>query len=367
MAFVSFEFIEYSVRLASGIAQDASVLLLLPDNEVRPYMYLVKHGVEIRPFHKPRLRQPLRQAKMIGRLVRLIRDFKPDVIHLQSGHPWFSLALSMLGNIPLVVTVHDPSRHFGGSSCVLVDWALDHPCHRARQRIVHAPQMKDLLVKRFGVSSDSVHIVPHIMIGDDSVLERVPEDENLILFFGRIQEYKGLEYLIRAEPLIAAKVPAATFVIAGTGEDFGRYRQMMVHPERFVVYNEHVSDLKRAELFRRASIVVLPYVEASQSGVIPIAYRFGKAVVVTNVGGLPAMVDHGQTGYIVPPCDTSALAEAIILLLENKELRSQLGLNGKRKVNTEFSAERVAGKTLEVYQLAIHETCQAKSHQAIKQ
>lgn len=161
-------------------------------------------------------------------------------------------------------------------------------------------------------------------------------------------------------------MPAATFVIAGAGEDFDRYRQMMVHPERFIVYNEHVSDLKRAELFRRASIVVLPYVEASQSGVIPIAYRFGKAVVVTNVGGLPAIVDHGQTGYIVPPRDANALAEAIVLLLKNKELRSQLGLNGRRKVNTECSAERVAGKTLEVYQLAIHEASQAKFQKAIK-
>lgn len=200
VAFISFEFMEYSVRLASGIAQDVSVLLLLPENEAKPYMYLLKNGVEIRPFDKPRLRQPLQQAKMMGHLVRTIRDFKPDVVHLQSGHPWFSFALSMLGDIPLVVTVHDPLRHVGESSCVLVDWALDRPCHRARQRIVHAPQMKDLLVKRFGVSSDSVHVVPHIMIGDDSVMEQVPEDENLILFFGRIQKYKGLEYLIRAEP-----------------------------------------------------------------------------------------------------------------------------------------------------------------------
>ena len=62
---------------------------------------------------------------------------------------------------------------------------------------------------------------------------------------------------------------------------------MMVHPERFIVHNEYVSDEKRAELFRRASVVVLPYIEASQSGIIPIAYRFGKPVVATTVGGLP--------------------------------------------------------------------------------
>jgi glycosyltransferase involved in cell wall biosynthesis len=289
---------------------------------------------------------------MMAYIVRAIRDFKPDAIHLQSGHPWFSLALPMLGDSPLVVTVHDPLRHFGESSGGLVDWALGRACYRARQRIVHAPQMKDLLVKQFGVPSDTVHIIPHILLGDDCVLEDVPEEDNVILFFGRIREYKGLEYLIRAEPLITAKVPAATFVIAGAG-DFGRYREMMVHPERFIVHNEHVSDLKRAELFRRASMVVLPYIEASQSGVIPIAARFGKAVVATNVGGLPAMVSHGHTGYLVPPCDTKALAEAIILLLENKELRLRCGLNAKRRVNAECAADVVAGKTLAVYRQAI--------------
>src|SRR5438552_16759897 len=93
-----------------------------------------------------------------------------------------------------------------------------------------------------------------------------------VLFFGRIWEYKGLEYLIRAEPLITAEVPEARIVIAGEGEDFGRYRLLMDHPEHFVVYNEYIPDQQRSELFRQASLVVLPYIEASQSGVIPLAY-----------------------------------------------------------------------------------------------
>src|ERR1035438_7719874 len=97
VAFVSFEFMEYSVRVASGIARDAGVLLLLPECEAEPYLHLLQTPVEIRLFHKPRLRQALQQARMATHLIRQIKDFKPDVIHLQSGHPWFSLALPMLG------------------------------------------------------------------------------------------------------------------------------------------------------------------------------------------------------------------------------------------------------------------------------
>jgi glycosyltransferase involved in cell wall biosynthesis len=169
------------------------------------------------------------------------------------------------------------------------------------------------------------------------------------LFFGRIWPYKGLDYLIRAEPLISAVVPDAEIVIAGEGEDMARYRAMMVHPERFTVINDYVSDARRVELFSQAALVVLPYLEASQSGVIPIAYSSARPVVATTVGGLPAMVEDGVTGYLVPPCDEQALAAAILRILQDPELAGQMGRNGQRKINTECSAPVIAGQLLGVY------------------
>ncbi|MDX1522316.1 MAG: glycosyltransferase family 4 protein, partial [Anaerolineae bacterium] len=160
----------------------------------------------------------------------------------------------------------------------------------------------------------------------------------------------------RAEPLITAQVPNARIMIAGKGEDFGRYRRLMRDPERFIVYNEFIPHEQVAPFFRRASVVALPYIDATQSGVIPTAYTFGKPVVVTTVGGLPSMVEHGRTGYLVPPRDEQALAEAIIRLLQDKALRRKLGANGKRKVDSEYSAENVARKTLQVYEETVRET-----------
>jgi glycosyltransferase involved in cell wall biosynthesis len=195
-----------------------------------------------------------------------------------------------------------------------------------------------------------------IALGDDQAQSEVQEDDHQILFFGRIWEYKGLEYLIRAEPLISAQVPEAQIVIAGRGEDFARYRRLMVHPERFTVYNEYVPEAKCAELFRRASVVALPYIDASQSAVIPVAYTFGKPVVATTVGGLPELVEHGRTGYLVPPRDERALADALVRLLLDPKLRRELGANGKRKADTECSPKAVARLTLEVYCRAIQDT-----------
>jgi glycosyltransferase involved in cell wall biosynthesis len=263
--------------------------------------------------------------------------------------------LPLLGNRPLVLTVHDSLIHVGDAdSGKTPQWVYDRACYRAQQRIVHAPQVKDSLLQRLHIPSSTVHVIPYVLVGDNGIEgEGSKGDDPVVLFFGRIWEYKGLEYLIRAEPLITSQVPNAKIVIAGTGEDFERYRRMMTHPDNFVVYNEYVSDEKRAELFRQASVVVLPYIEASQSFIISIAYRFEKPVVATTVGGLPEMVDHGRTGYLVPPRDSQALADAIVPLLQNAQLRQCFGENGRRKVDVECAPEVVASKTRMVYQEAI--------------
>jgi glycosyltransferase involved in cell wall biosynthesis len=130
-----------------------------------------------------------------------------------------------------------------------------------------------------------------------------------------------------------------------------RYRKMMNNPERFTVYDEYVPDEKRAQLFRQASVVVLPYTEATQSGVIPVAYSFSKPVVATAVGGIPSQVENGVTGYLVPPRDEKALAGAIVRLLLDRNLRYMLGGNAKRKVTAEASPEVVARDTVAVYLL----------------
>jgi len=353
-ALLSFDFGEYCVRLASALAQHAQVCLLLPDKQAEPYLSMLDPAVDFQPFTKPRLRQPLRQMRMMGKILRHIRHLAPDVVHVQKGHLWFNLALPLLGKYRLVFTIHDPRHHVGDrESTRTPQIILESGYRRADRIIVHGRRLKQVVVDRLGIPSEIIHVVPHIALGDDSAQRFVQEEDHVVLFFGRIWEYKGLEYLIRAEPLITSQVPEVRIIIAGQGEDLARYRNMMVHPERFTVYNEYVSDDKRAELFRRASVVVLPYIDASQSGVIPVAYTFAKAVVATRVGSLPEMVEDGRTGFLVPPRHPQALADAIVRLLRDKELRHQLGANAKRKIDTEWSPESVARQTLTVYRWAI--------------
>ena len=155
-------------------------------------------------------------------------------------------------------------------------------------------------------------------------------------------------------------MPNARILIAGEGEDFARYRRMMVHPDRFIVHNEFVPEDRAADYFRRASVVVLPYIEASQSGVIPMAYSSGKPVVATTVGGLPEAVENGRTGFLVAPRNSVQLADAVVQLLLDAPLRRWMGANGKRKIEEESSPRVVAQKTLEVYRRAVEGTAHAR-------
>jgi glycosyltransferase involved in cell wall biosynthesis len=353
VAFLSFAFGEYSLRLTSALSKHAEVGLWLTRWQSNPHLHELGSDVDFRPFVKPRMREPGKQILLMRRLVEDLRRFSPDVLHLQQGYLWFNPLLRFLDETPLVVTVHDPQPHVGdrlGSKTPQFVARIAY--RRADQLIVHNSQMRDEMVS-LGAPRDRLNIVPTVVRGHEGIDVDVAEEDGVVLFFGRIWKYKGLHHLIRAEPMISEKVPNLRIIIAGAGEDFDRYRALMVNPDRFEVYNEYVPHDRVPRLFRRAAVVALPYIDATQSGVIATAYNFGRPVVATTVGGLPSMVDHGRTGLLIPPRDERALADAIVMLLSNTELRRRLGRGARARAVDEFSPASVAERTLDVYRQAL--------------
>jgi glycosyltransferase involved in cell wall biosynthesis len=312
--------------------------------------------VRLRVFPHPRLRRPVAQLRRCRALLAEVEGASPDVVHLQQGHTWFNLFLPVLARRrPLVMTVHDPRHHLGDRDSHKTPQAVvDFGFRRATAVIVHGAAVGRTLAEVAGVPPERVHVVPHHRLGGGTTAPP-PEGPPSVLFFGRIWPYKGLDDLIRAQPLVSARVPGARFVIAGEGESMDRYRAMMADPSRFDVHNRFVSNEERDRLFREASLVVLPYVEATQSGVIPVAYAHGRPVVTTSVGALAEAVDDGATGLVVAPRDPAALADAIARVLEDPARWRRMCEAARLKADSDISAETAARMTLDVYRQAVRQ------------
>jgi alpha-maltose-1-phosphate synthase len=348
---IDFEYFTYTIQLANALSDLCRVTIMLPDRASTYYAETIKKEVDVHPFHMPRIRYPT-NIFMVRALFKAIVQAQPQVVHELSWSLWMNLARPMFPRVPLVATIHDVSRHPGDRQSF--ELLLDRQWRRADQVIVHAEAIKHQLVNEAGVSAHKVNVIPlgaydlyRNWTGSD-----IHEQTNTILFFGRIWEYKGLQFLIEAEPLITQQVPNARIVIAGEGESFEKYERLMVHKDRFLVHNYYIPDEMIARLFQEASIVVLPYIEASQSAVLAIAYAFGKPVIATPVGGIPEVLENGKTGYLVPPRDAQSLAKAVITLLQNPELRKEMGRNALEKARSDLSWSSIAHTTLQVYQKA---------------
>ncbi len=167
-------------------------------------------------------------------------------------------------------------------------------------------------------------------------------DERLILFFGYIRPYKGLKFLLEAMPEIRDKTGAGLLVVGEFYEPSDPYLDIVRESGageavRFV--DRYVGNEEVEAFFAASDLVVLPYITATQSGIVQIAISFDRPVIVTAVGGLPEVVSSGRTGFIVPPGDANAIAKAVIEFYDG-------GWAGKMETNFEEEKNRFSWANL---------------------
>ena len=147
--------------------------------------------------------------------------------------------------------------------------------------------------------------------------------KKVLLFFGLIREYKGLDILINAMEKIKTELEDYTLLIVGECyENENKYTDLIKKAgitDNVKCNYSFIPDNEVGKYFSAADVVVLPYKTASQSGIVQIAYHFDTPVIVSNVGGLPEIVDEGKTGYCVEP-NSNAFAKAIKAFYENDNI-----------------------------------------------
>jgi len=202
-----------------------------------------------------------------------------------------------------------------------------------------------------GVSTFSLS--PDVDRGRARQILGLDSDDPLLLFFGMIKPYKGLEYLLRAWSRVLVEFPRSRLLIAGEPmlpfQPLERLIDNLNIRDSVVLKLGYVPSSEAQYLFCAADAVVLPYVEISTSGVVPVAYRYGRAVIATSVGGLPEMVREGQTGFLVPPCSEQPLAEAICRGLRSPSMLADMGDRGRDWFEREHSWSEVAHQTFQLY------------------
>lgn len=282
------------------------------------------------------------------KIVRAIEASGPDIIHVTTGHILLIPLLRKFRHIPVVVTLHDVTPHSGENTWLrryIIACQIRHAAHI----FVHGRLQKEALIAA-GVPENRISVIPH---GDFSFFTRyrtegVPE-EDAVLFFGRIVAYKGLGCLLDAMARVREKMPVK-LIIAGEGS-LASCRDMLagIGGDQIEIHNRYIGDAEVAGFFQRAKVVVLPYTDGSQTGVVPIAYAFGKPVIASDVGSFAEAVDDGKTGLLIPPNDPGILCDAILGLIPDDTRRREMGACGQRKLERDLSWDAVIKETVSVY------------------
>jgi glycosyltransferase involved in cell wall biosynthesis len=253
---------------------------------------------------------------------------KVDLVVVQWWNPFFGLAFGTIANLLTLLSdskicflCHNVLPH---ESTVVDRMLSKYAFLTSNYFIVHSDEDRChlLSMKPRAVVRKNVHPT-YAIFGDFSAHEKsqarselgIPPDKKTLLFFGLIRPYKGLKYLIQAMADVTKSIDCVLLVVGEFYESKEEYlsliRQLGLE-QYIVIRDEYVKNEAVSLYFSSADVVVLPYVTATQSGIVQIAFGLNKPVITTNVGGLPEAVEDGKTGFVVDPASSDQLAEAIL-------------------------------------------------------
>lgn len=263
----------------------------------------------------------------IKRVIDSIRKDNPEVVYSCMNDLWAPFIFPRLKGVMRVKTIHDVGIHEGNNSKFNIWW--NNTCFKdAEKFVILSRKFVSILVER-GISEERIAVIPHAGFDYYTKFSSAPVNEvqnSIILFFGRIDQYKGIEVLLKAFPKVLEKYPNAILRIAGNGNLQTEMPLIEQLKGNIDLQNRWIKDEEVCGLVEDATFVVLPYTHATQSGVIPLAYAFSKPVVATNVGCLDEQVVDGETGYICESSDAIALADTMIKMLDNVKHTKQMGI-----------------------------------------
>jgi glycosyltransferase involved in cell wall biosynthesis len=332
----------YAFGLTRALASKGVKLDVVAGSELQCPEICGLPTVTFLPLHDDRrkpggfVERALRHLLVYWRIVRYATGAKPKIFHILWNYrlqlfdrTFLMMYYKMLGK-EIVLTAHNVNA--------AVRDANDSPINRLSLKIqyrmsdhifVHTDKMKTELLDRFGVKDQAVTVIPFginnsvpdtEMTADEAKRRLgIDKSEKVMLFFGRIRPYKGLERLVEAFRSLIQKDRSYRLIIAGEPKkeamDYWQGIERAIEEERMsdriIREPRFIRDDETELYFKAADVLVLPYVDVFQSGVLFLAYNFGLPVVATDVGSLRSDIVEGETGYICRGCDPGDLAQGL--------------------------------------------------------
>jgi len=317
----------------------------------------------------------VRVSRYYSRLIRYAATAKPRIFHILWNNKFESfdrtllmLYYKVLGK-KIALTAHNVNA--GRRDCkdtFLNRLTLGIQYRFADHVFVHTEKMKRELIEEFGVQGSRVTVIPfginnafpNTCLTSAEARQRlgIQDGKKTILFFGNIAPYKGLEYLIAAFHQVLAWRDDHRLIIAGRPKNCERYWTAIqetisedVQRGRILLKANFIPDDQTEVYFKAADVLVLPYRQIFQSGVLFLGYSFGLPVLASDVGSLKDEIVEGKTGFVFRAEDPVDLAKAIETYFASDLYR---GLNNRRQEIREFAAERhswelISKMTMQVY------------------
>jgi glycosyltransferase involved in cell wall biosynthesis len=317
-----------------------------------------------------------------GRLLKYAATARPKIFHILWNNKFefldrtaVMLWYRLLGR-RIVLTAHNVNacqRDANDSRLNRLSLCIQY--RLADHVFVHTEKMKRQLLESFQVPDGKATVIPfgiNNTVPNTSLTAAQAKErlglgpaEKVLLLFGGITPYKGMEYAVEALALLSGRDNALRLLIAGKPKPDGAGYWISIRDainrqglaDRAIIRGEYIPDEETEVYFKAADVLLLPYTHVFQSGVLFLGYSFGLPVIATDVGSLNEEIVEGETGYIVKPRDAAGLARAIEsyfagdLYRELEPRRAAI----REYANDRYSWAKVAATTIQVYDQLLHD------------
>jgi glycosyltransferase involved in cell wall biosynthesis len=311
-------------------------------------------GIEV---HHLNMDKPISVIGVI-RCMKLLRQWKPDILMVYGLRAnLMARPAAWLCRVPVFVTGQRGIEDWKGRFAVFLERTTSV---FVDLYIGNSQACCDMLARREKIASRKLYVIPngiHLKVPDNidkrtkeiRTQYKIPPDSIVIGTVGRLDPIKGHQFFIAAAQIVLRKHPEAFFVLVGKDSHNSKLQtmaqQMQIHSRVcFAGYSKEV-----AVWLNCFDIFVLPSLSEGMPVSVIEAIFMSKPVIATSVGGTPEVIQDGQTGLLIPPADPERVAEAIITMIENPELRHKFAQAGHKRALSHFTVDRMTKRYEDIF------------------